>query len=461
MKKFVCLLLSLVCMCSIFTACSESMSDVSDSDSNKDKESIISTSGTTTATPQETHKINELPATEAPDFLPEDEVATEDTADESEDKRDAKWTYNTDDKGYSNAYHSSGDFSGDVIMNSDGDIVYKTSEGEEIELYGNGYFISKQNGVQYLKKADGTEVCSTKSLNVTGFGLTENYDYYHKFLADGYIFVYNIINTYSSSTFEIGILGTDGNWIVPLSEKNPIISSGANYDEKILKQHSYIYVDDGILALPVYDAAGDYKLYDIKTNKVHEFVGEIPYDLDYWVECKISFKDGVDYIDDNNYIYKICSDGKISRTDVGSECYDFYVDKNENYYTITDKRIRLNGKVKVEFDYTVSSAVNIGDKWLVIIKNPNGAKYYTYLTLDGEFLFEPIATEAVYICDLSGVGVGSNFVDGVKVVIDSEGNVIYTCSWESSEIYVKKDVVGEEYLSGLSTKMKYEFLNIP
>ena len=89
---------------------------------------------------------------------------------------DAKWVYETDALGYYFGHASvDGDYR-DVILDSYGDVFYATADGEEIEIYANGYFISTLGSVQYLKKADGTVVCSTESLGITGFGLTENYD---------------------------------------------------------------------------------------------------------------------------------------------------------------------------------------------------------------------------------------------------------------------------------------------
>lgn len=371
----------------------------------------------------------------------------------------AEWTYETDDLGFCTGYSKVDGVYRDVILDSFGDNYYVCADGEEIERYANGYFISNQDGVQYLKKADGTVVCSTETLDVTGFGLTDNYEDYAQFLFDGYVLAYKITNTYNGTTFELGILGTDGQWIVPLSEEHPIITSGARCDAATLAAHHYIYAGDGILILPVYDAPYDNKLYNIKTNATYEINPDVSnWNLDYYLSIA-SFEDGVAYVTSKGSLYTFYADGTVTTTTMPDEDYaGFYVAEDGTIYTFGSSAIYINDEVHKQLDFTAVDAQWVGDAWLVWIKNPAGEYYYTYVTMDGQFLFDPVASDAVYICDVSGIGVGSIYNDGPKLVINKEGNVLYTSGKDSAYIYINKGVVYEEVRYAFSTEETYTFL---
>ena len=374
---------------------------------------------------------------------------------------DAEWTYSTDDLGYCKGYGQVNGVYKDVILDSFGEIVYAVADNEKIEIYANGYFISKQDNVQYLKKADGTIVCSTESLEVNGFGLTENTEDYTQFLHDGYVFVYKFIDTFADSITQVGILGTDGNWIVPLSEDNPIITTDIPYFEKFYTAHWHFYVGDGILVLKNYDAPYDAVLYNIKDNEIYELTssGTLAYNTDYLLTTA-TFKDGVAYVSSHSYVYKFYSNGKIERSDLETEFHDFCVDEFGNYYTITDSTICLNGITHVELGFTVADAVWTGDYWLTLIKNPSGIRYYTYMTLYGDFLFDPVQTEAVYICDLRGFTVGELYADGTKLVIDQTNTVYYTSTNPKAEIYLNKGIVCEQLKGAFSSNETYTILDL-
>ena len=72
----------------------------------------------------------------------------------------------------------------DAIIDAYGETVYTLPENEECLLYADGYFLSKAGDMQYLKKYDGTVVCSTETLGVTGFGLVNGSSADKKFLSD-------------------------------------------------------------------------------------------------------------------------------------------------------------------------------------------------------------------------------------------------------------------------------------
>lgn len=381
----------------------------------------------------------------------------------------AEWTYLTDALGYCSGYASVGGNYRDVILDTYGEVFYATADGEEIEVYGNGYFISTMDDVQYLKKVDGTVVCSTQSLGITGFGLTANYDEYTQFLRDGYIFAYNIIETFADSTFQIGILDTDGDWIVPLSEDHPILTSGAQYSEAIFNKHSYEYAGEGILFVNanISGYSYDYLLYDIETDEIHRLTPNTSSaNIDYMATIA-AFEDGVFYGTYGKKMFKFSSDGSVTVTDAfpsntSKSGFGILVDDDGNYYTINDEGIYRNGVLHKSLDFTVTGAASVDDVWLIFIKNPTGSYYYTYLTTDGEFYFDPVATTATYICDVSGVGVSysTSYVqdDGVKLIIDTDGTVHYTSTQSKAYIYINKGVVCEQVKSAFSSTETYSFL---
>lgn len=383
--------------------------------------------------------------------------------------RSAEWTYLTDKLGYCSGYSSVNGSYRDVILDSYGEIVYATQDGEEIEVYANGYFISEADGVQYLKKADGTVVCSTQSLEITGFGLTANYTDYKQFLGDGYVFAYNIIETFADSTFQIGILDTNGDWIVPLSEDHPILAAGAQYSEAIFNKHSYEYAGEGILFVnaKLSDYSYDYLLYDIDSNEIHRLTPNVSSSNIDYMATEAVFENGVFYGTYSKKMFRFSTDGSVTITDAfpsdaSKSGFGIIVESDGTYYTVNDKGIYRNGVLHKSLDFTVTGAASVGDVWLIFIKNPTGSYYYTYLTTDGDFLFDPVATTATYICDLSGVGVSysSSYVqdDGVKLVIDVSGTVHYTSTQSKAYIYLNKGVVCEQIKGAFSTTETYTFL---
>lgn len=387
------------------------------------------------------------------------------TVDERSVEISPKWTYYGDAFGYCSGYgYANGEYR-DVILGNVGDVVYATEDGEEIEIYANGYFISKIGSVQYLKKYDGTIVCSTESLGVSGFGLSENYDEYVRFLADGYVFVYKTTSTVSKTEYEIGILGTDGQWIAPLSAEHPIITSGAKYSTKIFTTHSYEYAGEGILFVDadISDYYCDFLLYNIEENEVYPLVSSTyGSNLDY-MATEASFVNGISCDFYSSTLYVFDKYGNVTvKSGAGSSKFESIIDADGNYYTLGSDAIYLNGSLHVSLDYTLTGASSLGDQWLVFIKNPEGKYFYSRLTTDGELAFEPVYTNATYVCDVSGVGVNYSSSgiqsDGRKIVIDAEGNVLFTSELTGSYIYVNNGVVCEEVKKAFSTDETFTVL---
>ena len=357
-------------------------------------------------------------------------------------ERSDKWVYNVDSLGYCSGSYTINGVYRDCILDASGSTVYVSESGEEIEMYANGLFISKMGGVYYLKKVDGTVVCSSESLGISGFGLISNYVDYGRFFEDGYIFAYDD----SGSKMKIGILGTDGKWIAPISADNPITNSGTYYTVKQFNSHYYNYLGCGVLALPSSEAEHDYELYNIDDNALYQLDPDASApDLDYVIREKSSFVDGVSVGFVKSVLYKVNVKGEVEviRFD-GSAKSDALVTANGDCYFFTETALLKNGTVYKELDYKIVGGTWIGEKCLVLMKDSSDKGCFTYVTKDGKFLFDPVKTDAVYACDVSGTAAGSNIANGDKIVVDDEGEIYYTTENAGAYLYVNNGVAREE-----------------
>lgn len=57
-----------------------------------------------------------------------------------------------------------------------------------------------------------------------------------KFLSDGYVLAYKTNESYAGVNYEIGVLDTNGQWVVPLAGSNPLLSSGMECSQKASKR---------------------------------------------------------------------------------------------------------------------------------------------------------------------------------------------------------------------------------
>ena len=369
-----------------------------------------------------------------------------------------KWVHHVDSLGYCSGGGTIDGVYRDYILDASGSSVYVSESGEDIKMYANGLFISSLGEVQYLKKVDGTVICSTESLGISGFGLTNNNEDYCQFFEDGYIFAYD-----DSDDMKIGILGTDGEWIVPISEDNPIIKSGVSCTVKqFVNTHYYYYIGDGVLVLPSSKADYDVVLYNIEDNKIYDIsVKGSGVDVDYIIKEKCILKDSVAFAFSKSSLCLLSSNGdfEIKRLDEKGVS-DVYVDRSSDYYFLTESAVYKNGEVYIELEYKITSGTWIGENCLVLMEDPSGDGCFGYMTKDGEFLFDPVKTDAVYACDVSGIGAGSNISDGEKIVVDDNGTVYYTSENAGAYIYVNNNVVEEELRGAISNDYKYTPIDV-
>ena len=185
---------------------------------------------------------------------------------QKEAPRDYKSEFSADETGY---YSTHVNHEYNAIKNKKNAVVYKFENGEELFAYRNGYFISKKDGVMYLKTAEGKEITNTVSLGVNGFGGLNSFgrEEMKKLLADGYILAYKLDETSSDETYQIGVLKVDGTWLVPLAADNPLLTCGNFVSEDYVKE-GIKYAGEGILFVDLFSAStdGECVLYDINIS---------------------------------------------------------------------------------------------------------------------------------------------------------------------------------------------------
>ncbi len=368
-----------------------------------------------------------------------------------------KGVYYGSSAGYSDWLGSDGTDIRDINFN----IVYTAVSGEEIEVLGGSHFISKIGDVQYLKKYNGTEICSTESLGITGFGMNDNYEDYSDFLEDGYVFCYKTVETYSKVTYEIGILGVDGKWIVPLSDKHPIISSGMELNNKVFSEKMR-YCGDGVITLTVNLSDYDYKymLYNIKKNATYRYKGDKVDTMSKYLLATPEFSNGFAHEQTRSTYFSLSSTGEVKTTELipsSTHCstiYGTYADGKGNYYSLISNgwnmQLCSTKKVIKDFkDVDILNAKLLGDKWLISIKNSENTCYYTLLKTDGSFAFEPIKTTASIIFIENGEKMG--FFDDIttesnsgSIVINNDGEIVYEIPSGVAEFSIKNGVICED-----------------
>ncbi len=399
---------------------------------------------------------------------------------ESIDEDDRLWgTYNADSAGYFDGTRSGGGFSyKEVIFNSNGQVVYEAAEGESIVLYGNGYFISQIGDVWYLKEATGKTVFSSESLVVTGFGLVDSRTDCTDFLSDGYVFIYNIRETYNDTTYEVGIMGTDGNWISQLSETHPIINSDVASSAKDFQDNTR-YAGDGVLLLRsnyLKDYDYRYVLYNMKDNAIYRFEYDgsrldVSSDIEY-----ASFYNGRSAKMSKSTLYEIADNGVISATDYfpgdakSQGNYGLYRNPDGDYILLAADQDcvalrNANGIIKAFSDTNIVNGTYAGNgTWLLMIQNDADTYFYTHIDTAGQFLYDPVklGSGVTYLYTDNGyeLPVGDQYTgvdNGTKYIIDSNGNIIYESKEINTKLSLNNGVVCEE--TSISGDKNYYLLN--
>jgi hypothetical protein len=371
------------------------------------------------------------------------------------------YEHSADSFGYFYATHYQDGESYDCVYSKTGQELYRFPEEEKLLVFGGGYFLSADGKGQYLKKVDGTPVCTAESLGATGFGLAEDTEDYGKFLADGYVLAYKVNESYSGVQYEVGILGTDGKWIVPMSASHPIISSGMDCTEQNFKK-GIGYQGDGMLLLKVKRDGYSYDccLYSISDNKLSLFQPEKYFTSMGYLAEETCFQNGVSY-DTYGDVIEIHKDGQVKRRPVTTDpnvsvstIYGFHVGADGTVTTLIDDGwdyllVNTKGQTVKSFkDLDLTTGVFDGTVPVIITNKENG-HYYTVIDLKGEFLFEPVklpeGTVAVYTPQGKKVEVDGMTANayGSRLVIDDTGKTLYTSQEMSTKLKVSNGIVWE------------------
>jgi len=389
-----------------------------------------------------------------------------------------KYVFYSDEGGYSKFYRSSGFSgpSGDVLLDRNGDTAYSfIGTTEELLVYANGFFLSKDGDMYYLKTATGYTVASTETLGATGFGMVEDTTSHREFLADGYVLVYKTVESYNGVTYEVGILGTNGQWIVPLSAEHPFVTGGVECSEEDL-QEDLQYLQQGCILAPTDDVPGyDYDdvVYSISANELllystNERVGNMDYML-----TQIEFdENGISRGLYGDRMYEYHTDGSFNTYIVKPDVitgswgdYGFYVDDSGETYTLggdgwgavlyTPDEIICDYQDDLNVDVVCGAYCGQG-QWLISIQNTEGTLYYAMIDYTGDFVFEPIKTDAQFVMleDNIGVSTDSDYAsqdNGKKIIIDRDGNVLYENEYHNADIEVRNGIVREEEFSAFGS----------
>ena len=232
--------------------------------------------------------------------------------------------YSADEKnGYSIWWSSDGK---DYCVDYYGYKTFVFDDGEEsLSNVYNSAVITEIGQKQRLRSAVDGKILFTTENAVNTEILIPYYDE-NKFFRDGYIFVYTKTESYNGVTYEIGFMNPQGEWIVPLSESNPILETINDEATVQYFSKSLMYCGEGMMSFGVNN---EYYLYNIKENTVCRILNNgKPSNNDVKITLSegISFKDGCS-VESYGYgvgYYKLYTDGTMERINIDyhDDCHE-------------------------------------------------------------------------------------------------------------------------------------------
>lgn len=351
--------------------------------------------------------------------------------------------YSADEKnGYSIWWSSDGK---DYCVDYYGYKTFVFDDGEEsLSNVYNSAVITEIGQKQRLRSAvDGKILFTTE--NAVNTEILIPYYNENKFFRDGYIFVYTKTESYNGVTYEIGFMNPQGEWIVPLSESNPILETINDEATVQYFSKSLMYCGEGMMSFGVNN---EYYLYNIKENTVCRILNNgKPSNNDVKITLSegISFKDGCS-VESYGYgvgYYKLYTDGTMERINIDyhDDCHEregyVYFDRTQNRYIAIGYTYHTEGFSI--FDSKGSIIKRIPDINLVatkgffsngtapiILSNKEGTTYYTILDIDGNFLFDPVKINTNTVCDIYGneVYISLSASSSDYTIIDNSGKIL-------------------------------------
>lgn len=366
------------------------------------------------------------------------------------------------------------------VIDSKGYPIFTFDEGEECilfqELESEGYSIPKvynnvtiteiNDTVRLRSAIDGKILYTTENTPNVKVAFPTNTDLLIK---DGYLIFYERTDAFDGVKYKIGIMNTKGEWVIPLSENNPILQINKYVDIDFF-EYDLIYHGEGIIGFnyDYYDYGPDepigsvYCLYDINSNSINILQNSGIYRL-YALSYDWFFEKGycLPLISNSRfYGLKISKDGKVEEIPCtfhkdlefiyGESYYDEYNNMFINiglYYDEIDdfeKCAIFDSKGNIIKDFGAArlidtSGFNKEGKAQIVFMNSEESCFYTVVDIMGNFLFEPIKIESENIYNRNGDYVDNDMGSSYySTVIDDEGNILIdnVCS----EIYINNGV---------------------
>jgi len=369
--------------------------------------------------------------------------------------------------GYSLWYTTYGRDDGRKCVDSQGYITFNYGDANDVtNVYNNAFiaseFISEGNTrytVYKMWQASTGKLLYTASNKDNQYIIELDYSFMNLF-EDGYTIVVNSTESYNGVTYEMGILGCDGEWVVPLSKDHPILKQmGDNASVEAFEKMRYLGEDILHFSVDIHD----HYFYNIKTNTAVKVVSELTESqTDSVLQCAGPFVNGicVDVYGFGGGFCKISSAGKISIMNVNfseklhENIRDFYYDaKNdrvirmgytyhEDGFSVFDSKGAI---IKKHSDVTIADTNGFTAEGFaqIVMENKEGTKYYTIMNTSGEFLFDPIKLETGKVIDAeSGYMVenGETRPSDTYTVVDKEGNILFKTE-SSGEFGYKNGIV--------------------
>ena len=341
---------------------------------------------------------------------------------------------------------------------------YICEEGEDILLYSNGFmFIQGTDGSVRLCNTEGTVIFSDASLGVTGFAMLDDNSQNRSFLADGYIAAYRLTQGLMGTGYELGILNTRGEWVVPLSAQHPLLTCGAEVSSKLFEK--MYYMKEGVIGIE--DRAAEFRvqLYSITNNAMLPLTLTNA-DKDTLNSLKRStietlyydeFENGEIYIRTGRLHFTVHNTGEITWCRWYEK--DWFKNSPDAFVTIRhtdncfatliycDKQTQVvhsDGTINPVGPFRIKDCTPIDGGWMITAYNAEKTYYYLALNTAGAFLFEPVQTDAQVIILPDGRELecaGDKY--GNKTIITWDGKAVYNVSNPKAELTLKNGVANE------------------
>ncbi|MBQ7779610.1 MAG: hypothetical protein IJ404_03860 [Clostridia bacterium] len=322
-----------------------------------------------------------------------------------------------------------------VLSDTDGRILGKLDGYTPYAKTNSSGYTLVSGSTYAIVDSKGTVVASEESLNVK-FVIPDRdksalwYEYDVPGFEDGYILAYSMDESYNGVTYKIGILGANGQWVVPPSSDHPILKTSFCASEYEIKNEIF-YSNDGIYSFKT--AWNIVSFYDAKLNKVSGSVNLL--DVDLSIE-NFDFDSGKTlwktvYVYDT-YYYSLTPNGTVTnflKTDGSHSIFEngetyilrgkyFWVD---NVLYSRDTLSALSSeKNQLYYDYKYPNGIVPK-----LIENSEGTTYLGFENANG-YIFEPIKVSFDnYLPNIS--------YDGKYALIESD-NVVYIYDYAGNQI---------------------------